>query len=594
MPDQQLQEWEDELLMPPPELPVQEMPETTVEELAECVINDCVALANSEIDPERCELHAGMSTCAADGCHVIVRWSVLCGTDHVACAHCGSVIDRWSDPTHYTIYSDRICENCADNGDHFLCHGCGRYTMDAWQCGDCSDDSDDDDSDDYGDSEGIHSYSYKPSPRFRAMPDEQTQLFFGIELEAEYPDRRGNIDRIAAMVNSEMSKVDDYQLSYLKQDGSLSHGFETVTHPMSYRFAMARFPWHVLDEMHEQGMRARDTCGIHIHVSRDGFKSPAHILRWTKFIYRNQPYVETLAGRSGNSYATFNETERRKQKYACKGGSAYSDAQRDGVHLSYERYSALNFQNDHTIEMRMFRSSLRPRKVRAYVAFAAASVEYAGQLTSAKVAKSNGWEWSAFTDWLDGRDEYEPLTAYLAEIAPKLALIVPLSDYPKWSPPQPWRPTPEIIDEYAVLSNAGHSFTRDRAEGFCEVCYSVRCRYALDDHPPRMIVNTVATRAAQLREAVERQRQERRERLRHLSRIYDERWTDFRQLLDLPSYRYEPTAEELRDNPEHPINRHRYTYGAYVDWLPDPARLERERDEIDRRMAASNTGEHDS
>jgi hypothetical protein len=249
------------------------------------------------------------------------------------------------------------------------------------------DETDDDDGYGYGyedDGDGaIHDYCYKPCPVFHG----QGPLFLGLELEvATPPDNRSDCARTATSWLG--------SLGYLKSDSSIDHGFEIVTHPMSYRWAIERFPWPMLPALTEDGAEVTRQTGLHVHLSRAGFDGPCHAYRWMKFVYRNQAAVTTLARRSSSQWAQFSDEPRRAVKEHAKGA------------LGYYRYWAINASNADTFELRVFASSLQPVEVQAALGFAAASVEYTRDLTVPAIVRDDGWSWPAFTAWLADRPGY--------------------------------------------------------------------------------------------------------------------------------------------------------------------------------------------
>jgi hypothetical protein len=85
------------------------------------------------------------------------------------------------------------------------------------------------------------------------------------------------------------------------------------------------------------------------------------------------------------------------------------------------RYSAINTDNDNTLEVRVFKGSLRPERVLSALEFVTASVEYTRDLPIN--GKNNALTWLAFTGYV----------AQHAETYPNLALIMNESfnsDYP--------------------------------------------------------------------------------------------------------------------------------------------------------------------
>lgn len=180
------------------------------------------------------------------------------------CAHCGTRI--WRDENAGDAATP-LCQHCYD-AHYVTCTRCGRVIHD--------DDAyyQDDDSDEamcYGcriqcrRRGEIEDYYYKPEPVFHG----QGPRFFGVELEI---DEGGEMDSNAVKIMETANFQDE--LIYCKHDGSLDDGFEIVTHPMSLDFHQKQMPWAaVLRKAVELGYRshAANTCGLHIHVSRDAF-----------------------------------------------------------------------------------------------------------------------------------------------------------------------------------------------------------------------------------------------------------------------------------------------------------------------------------
>ncbi|UJW32520.1 hypothetical protein L3Q67_01655 [Saccharothrix sp. AJ9571] len=298
-----------------------------------------------------------------------------------------------------------LCDYCDlyDNGlrsteaDRDMCHECA-HRLDYYECRTCCtlidvgnycDDHDIIDEDDF---EDLHGYSYKPNPVFHGIGPR----YLGFELEINVP--RGYLsDRIDDTVDA----LDG--LGYLKEDGSIGYGFELVTHPMAYRWALDSFPWHLLDQLDRAGCSG-DGNGLHVHVSRAAFAGPCHVFRWMKFVYRNAPDVQTLARRTSD-YAAFRKSERDNIKNSCK--NKYFGP----------RSCAINTQPEQTLELRVFASSLDVQHVQAALAFADASVAYTRDLTIPDITTRGGWTWAAFTQWLLSRPQYAPLTAELEDLA---------------------------------------------------------------------------------------------------------------------------------------------------------------------------------
>lgn len=193
---------------------------------------------------------------------------------------------------------DPGCAECGRDREHC----CGNT-----YCDDCHPlDTDDDyeEEDDYEDGTLIHSYSYTPELHFRGGKAGEPGLpFYGMEIEITSSGRD----------KAQHAADRGGDLVYLKSDASVA-GFEMVTHPMTYPWALENFPWDMLPELKSMGCTIRpNDNGIHVHVSRTGFDSDAHTLRWMRFFYNNQDDVVRIARRSPDHWGRFSAEHRRGQ-----------------------------------------------------------------------------------------------------------------------------------------------------------------------------------------------------------------------------------------------------------------------------------------
>ena len=84
----------------------------------------------------------------------------------------------------------------------------------------------------------IQDYYYKPTPNFFGTGPR----FFGVELEI---DEAGENDHKAWELLNIANGEGEKRL-YCKHDGSLSDGFELVTHPMTLYYHTEQMPWEKL------------------------------------------------------------------------------------------------------------------------------------------------------------------------------------------------------------------------------------------------------------------------------------------------------------------------------------------------------------
>lgn len=295
---------------------------------------------------------------------------------YLPCDDCANIFR-----TLLTVEDDResLCDECAAAAGYHECLDCTYLVRDRARCTDCGERQ-------LGSwYDHVYSADYKPYPQFHG----DGPLYLGMELEINTPDLDIRLCQLCK------DRLDD--LAYLKEDGSISTGFELVTHPMSLAWAQRNFPWRLLNELAAYGCHGED-AGLHIHVSRDAFDGHSHVFRWMKFVYRNAQEVQALARRRDSSWAQFSPRERAHIKNICKGD------------YDRPRYSAINVQNRDTFELRMFASSVKPQEVQAALAFADASVRYAQQLTLRAIVRDDGWSWGSFLAWAAERPEYDALS----------------------------------------------------------------------------------------------------------------------------------------------------------------------------------------
>lgn len=272
-----------------------------------------------------------------------------------------------------------------------------------------------------GDNAMIHSYSHRPVLDFKGATGDPGQPFFGVEIELTAGDPRRMVREAAALLGHHF---------YFKSDGSISRGFELVTHPMSYSWAMNEWPWHGWEILAARGIGSDETTGMHIHVNKLAFGAASHDLRWLTFFYRNRAMVEKIARRNGSSYARFDGSESKlivpikktgiqrcgKCDVCLRFGNRRNSYGEYECRHRLQRYAAINLTNEYTYEARVFASSIHPVHIKGALALMASTIEYTRTLTSAQILKQGGYDWNVFLEWVAERPEYAPLTDCLADI----------------------------------------------------------------------------------------------------------------------------------------------------------------------------------
>ena len=291
------------------------------------------------------------------------QWCEHCTNRHAA--YCESCEEYSTDGSNYISDRDVYwCHTCSN--ECYYCDDCSEYFYEGY-CESCQDSSN-----------VIHDYNYRPDPIFHSTKSSE-RLFFGIEVEVE----SGRNTQEAADYAHQLEGMD---LAYLKSDGSLNCGFEIVTHPMSHDFYKNEVPelFDTLNHLRTNyGVKSwgTSTCGVHVHISRSGFNGGAHMHRFLNLVYSNQEFYEVIAGRSSDRWAKFDDVHR----YDRNNNLYRAFARKLEPDRTTDRYSAVNTNNTHTLELRIFKGSTQEHVIKSYIDLAHASVEYTRSLSVLEV-----------------------------------------------------------------------------------------------------------------------------------------------------------------------------------------------------------------
>ncbi len=199
----------------------------------------------------------------------------------------------------------------------------------------------------------IHEYSYKPSAVFHDC-GETSKLFFGVELEynADGSDKIESIEQARGLDDNDI---------YVKTDGSIS-GYELVSHPRtlaSWRKYIVETYSDVLSKIESAGGYADNSTGIHIHISK-GAMCDAHKAKLAMFVNNFTGLSTFVARRNATQY----------QRYCEKSEQEY---------VNVQRYEAVNWFNDTTVELRIFKSTFDANILLSYLQYAHAAYQYTKQ-----------------------------------------------------------------------------------------------------------------------------------------------------------------------------------------------------------------------
>jgi hypothetical protein len=298
------------------------------------------------------------------------------------------------------------CEDCVSNNATY-CDECDEYYLDGRGCENCG-----------GGDGKVHQYSYKPNPIFHGGND--NNLYMGFELEMSYGDESDNYRSAIP----DVLPLEQADVCYLKSDSSIEGwGYELVTHPHTLgAYERANNLWNYIESCRTKGARSWDTtsCGLHVHVSRTAFKSGAHTHRFLSLIYRNPREMMKLAGRKNSRYARFDDV------YKPDEWGIPQFNLRDKVHAGgfTERMSAVNTNNDYTLELRFFRGNMKREGIMSALELSHASVEYTRNMSVSDVKLGMlRWEW--FADWVATNNGLYPNLYQRMSKVPSISLSTP-------------------------------------------------------------------------------------------------------------------------------------------------------------------------
>lgn len=248
----------------------------------------------------------------------------------------------------------------------------------------------------------IKHHYYKPTPVFTKEKYENT-LFIGFELEVEA--KEDNPLEVAEdlQILLKKQKIDDRY--YFKQDGSLSDGFEIVTHPTTLKSYHIK---HKIKEMLEflkynTTSQKNGRCGLHFHINKNFFKDKNEINKLVYFFNRNREILTKFSSRKSNqinSYCNFTE-------FNICDFLKYKKTRTKEYRHNDNRYVAVNLLNHNTVEIRLFRGTLNHNRFRANLQFIDAICHFIKEFSIMAMT------WNNFLMYLRLTNRYNHLEQFL-------------------------------------------------------------------------------------------------------------------------------------------------------------------------------------
>lgn len=247
------------------------------------------------------------------------------------------------------------------------------------------------------------------------------RVLLGLELEMEVHDSYDKDSRAGLILDniSDYRDEDGIRHTYclMEEDGSLDNGFEMVTAYTGldvHKHQLQYFKQRV------KGLKSHDTstCGLHVHVCKSSMTT-LHGAKLVLFINdpANLKLVKDIARRDASGYSKLQN--KKEDKHWLKDSVHSSKDKADQLkRLNSDRYEALNFRNDKTVEFRLFKGSLKYETIISCLEFAFACWHFTAQASTNDLTSAKFLE---FISAPQNRKDTRFLRAYLKEKGYELA-----------------------------------------------------------------------------------------------------------------------------------------------------------------------------
>jgi len=314
-------------------------------------------------------------------------WCVDCRDNNTwSCSDCE---ETYSDNvSSYDVHGadGGICRTCLSN-NYTRCDGCAEYYPDGDLSGGCCESCGDDETP-RGVIDGVliheyHDSKHRPAWIFYGDPKE---IHYGVELEVNTRDH-------TAKTTLELLGGIHKEHAFLERDSTLhSGGYEIITHP--HTLAEHRKLWKefLKNPPPETTSFRTGECGMHVHIER---KRLSRLQIQKMLVFINAPENETfITGIAQRESGTWCQREPKKL-----------------THTSEDHHDALYLGNNTTVEMRIFRGTMRPDRFWKNLEFVDAVVQWTRDISYRDLTYQN---FVSYVRQLRGKYKY--LFAYLVEI----------------------------------------------------------------------------------------------------------------------------------------------------------------------------------
>ena len=336
---------------------------------------------------------------------------------HESIFQCGDCSDYFVNDEYHNVHDDYgVCDHCVDNYHWSEYHN--YYT----------DDPDyDEENREYENIGGRHSSKHELGHIPSLYDQRKPRVLLGLELEMEIESKYDLDDRAGLLLSSlgqYQTSSDNYLYALCEDDCSIDRGFEMVTaytglevHAKQLEFFDTRF----------KGATSHNTstCGLHVHICKSDMTT-LHASKMVLFINdpANHDLVFALARRDQSSYCKI--YDKKSDKSWIKNALLRTKRKDQIQSLNPDRYEALNFQNDKTVEFRLFKGTLKYETIMACLEFTFATWHFCREASTSQLTTAG------FLDFIcrpENRKDTKFLRSYLREkgfvLPMKLEIVKP-------------------------------------------------------------------------------------------------------------------------------------------------------------------------
>jgi hypothetical protein len=322
-----------------------------------------------------------------------------------------------SDEMNSTYDGDyHVCNEClsdnytfSDNRDTYITH-------DDW-----ADEQEDDRNPEYENIGEYHSSKHRLGHIPSSYDMRTPRVLLGLELEMEVGDDWDKNSRAGLILDNIGDYQDEDGLKHtyclMEQDGSLDNGFEMVTAYTGLDVHKSQLQYF---KQKVKGMKSHNTstCGLHVHVCKSSMTT-LHGAKLVLFINdpANAELVKSIARRDASGYAKLQN--KKEDKHWLKDSVHSSKHKEDQLRrLNSDRYEALNFKNDKTVEFRLFKGTLKYETMVSCLEFAFACWHFTASASTSELTTEKFLEFICLPQ---NRKDTRFLRAYLKDKGYELA-----------------------------------------------------------------------------------------------------------------------------------------------------------------------------